>query len=73
MNLFYSKLFLIPLVFILCSCSTTNNKLKAIKDPLCRWCLKEQRCKVPQCPNKIKDNWWENGEKYYAIGRVKRY
>lgn len=67
------KILLIPLIVLLSACSSTNNKLEALKDPNCPWCMKTHRCKVKNCPNKKNDikQTIENAD-FWIVGRVKK-
>jgi hypothetical protein len=67
------KILLIPLVVILSACSTTNNKLEALKDPNCPWCMKTHRCKTKNCSNKKNDMKWATETiNYWSVGKAKK-
>lgn len=67
------KILLIPLVVLISACSTTNTKWESLKDPNCRWCLKDHRCKIKSCPNRKNDikQAIKNSD-FWIVGRVKK-
>ena len=68
-----SKLLIIPLVVLLSACSTTNTKWESLKDPNCRWCLKDHRCNVKKCPNRKNDiKWATENTNFFVVGKVKK-